>query len=327
MYQTNPTQTSQNPKGRDAAIQIGFDFGLETGTPLYKEQPPGTWNVKNHTTRQYLDMFAEAKASLPSVLEAVRPIFGAGLAALEAAHARILAGAPRTEPYGIHGVSIPLAAEDAERVMSLCRSFCNNPPSGIESKIRATTRCECGLAAMYAQGIGSIVIRSWPNAGNGMTDYRMEFCFSRHCSLLDSYQDSSPDYPLQCRIWEPAYSGMKISNASRNIASLTTFAFNGREYINSGACYAGKYRECNAWSFCPLESWQGPTYDYVSLCQRWNEGCNERGDMRGLVVGVRGKLCVLDGFARFHDDNAPADSAYFGEVDEIEECGDMDEED
>jgi hypothetical protein len=89
-----------------------------------------------------------------------------------------------------------------------------------------------------------------------------------------------------------------MAYSQNGVADVPTFTLRGREYVNDGMLHFGAYQECHAWTFRPVRDWTGPTYNYQSQCRAWDEGRTERGDRRGLVVRVRGKLCVLDGAAR-----------------------------
>ena len=105
-------------------------------------------------------------------------------------------------------------------------------------------------------------------------------------------------------VWGRAYCADKLAMAGKKVASVPTFIVNGREYVNDGTTSRGSYCECEGWTFCAPEDWAGPTYNYESQCKAWDEGRAERGDRRGLIIRVRGRLCVLDGVAEFYDNNA-----------------------
>ncbi len=58
------------------------------------------------------------------------------------------------------------------------------------------------------------------------------------------------------------------------------------------------------WSVCLLADWTGPTYNYETQNKAVNDGRIQRSDRRGLIVRVRGQLCVLEAAACFYDDVA-----------------------
>jgi hypothetical protein len=69
----------------------------------------------------------------------------------------------------------------------------------------------------------------------------------------------------------------------------------------------GSRHECTAWTYCARADWRGPTYSYSTVCRAWDEGRKERGDESGLIVKIKGQLCVLQSVATIYDDNVPRD--------------------
>ncbi|MBK6388319.1 MAG: hypothetical protein IPF71_16920 [Rhodoferax sp.] len=86
------------------------------------------------------------------------------------------------------------------------------------------------------------------------------------------------------------------------MAKVRVFTMEGRQYVNTGGLYSRDFRSCDAWRFCALDDWRGPTYSDESQSLAWEEGRTQRGDRRGLVVSVRGQLAVLDSLVTFYDD-------------------------
>ncbi|UUZ66348.1 hypothetical protein LP417_35650 (plasmid) [Polaromonas sp. P1-6] len=112
---------------------------------------------------------------------------------------------------------------------------------------------------------------------------------------------------------------------SNGIASLPTFTVAGREYVQLGGMHSQSRREGDAWLVGALSDWTGPTFEsYTSHIAAYNAGTVERGDNRGVLVKVRGLVCVLVSPALVYDDNA-ADAVIAADEEEDESYEDAED--
>ncbi len=278
--------------------QFIFDFGDDTAV-AFTEHHAGTWNDRAFTTVQYHDLFAKADAALHRISGACRVMFESGINAAKAQHAAMLAhnSYEDNEPYRLWRTNFELPQEVLTAFVADCFANAGKNTDGIERKTRR--KMQTSTAAMFVPDIGTVIVYQWAS-GHAGVDYRLW----RDAFFLESYRDDLQTISAPYATWGGAYCADKIAYSDNGIASVPTFILNGREYVNDGGFSKGCYRECEGWTFRPLADWRGPTYSYRTQCQAWNEGRLERGDRRGLIVRVRGQLCVLDGAAIIYDDNA-----------------------
>lgn len=275
--------------------QFGFDFG--EALPVYQEQPAGTWDCPAFTTAEYQALFARSDSLITALHDPARAMFTQGLAAAMDQHCKMLAHCDHAddEPYRLWRTTVSADAETRAAFLAFCVSSAGYTEPGGVVKIRK----EMGMitTGMYVEGLGSIVLREWSNGNTGI-----DFTAGRDPFFLDSYRDDRHVINAPQAIWATCYCADKM--AMEENANLPTFILNGREYINSGGLSSGGYRDCCAWTFCPITDWHGPTYSYSSQCQAWADGRTERGDLRGRLIRVRGRQCVIDGGALIFDENA-----------------------
>lgn len=278
--------------------QFGFDFGGDIAS-TFAEHAPGAWLDPDFTVGQYLEIFAKADVALLPIAGPGRALFGQGIEAAKAQLAAMLENRERddTEEFSLWRSNFKPKANQLAAFVEHCISMGGSSFPGIEYK----TRREASMttAAMFVQDIGTIIVRAWENDNVGI-DYHPW----RDSFFMESYRDTIGRLAVPYSTWGGAYCADKIAYSGDGIASVPTFTVNGREYINDGSLSRGSYRECEGWSFCAPEDWRGPTFSYSSQCRAWDDGRTERGDRRGLVVRVRGKLCVVDGVSVFYDDHA-----------------------
>lgn len=308
--------------------QFGFDFGDDT-TVVFTEHPAGAWNGRAFTTAQYHELFSKADAALHRISGACRAVFEPGINAAKAQHAAMLAhnSYDDSDPYRLWRTNFELPQEVLAAFVADCFANAGKSADGIERKTRR--KMQTSTAAMFVPDMGTVIVYQWAS-GRASIDYRPW----RDAFFLESYRDEMQVIFAPYATWAGAYCADKIAYSDKGIASVPTFTLNGREYVNDGGFGQGNYRECEGWTFLPLADWHGPTYSYRTQCQAWDEGRLERGDRRGLIVRVRGQLCVLDGAAIIYDDNAiepvftkaddediPEDESAFDD-----ECDESDEE-
>ncbi len=304
--------------------QTGFDFfGGDTPAP-FSVHPEGTWTAPRFTTEQFIDLFAKADAALLKVAGPSRALFRMGIEAARNQNAAMLSHRTRNdeETYSLWRTDFMPAPEQLDAFMAHCLTFAGTHEKDTHSaewKIRRTRTMT--NSAMFVKDIGTVIYRQW--ADSDCIDYHPW----RDTIFLDSYSDDMPAIFAPHAAWSSAYCADKLACADGGIANIPTFTLNGRQYINSGGCSQGNYRECNGWTFRPMDDWHGPTFSYRTMCQAWDEGRTQRGDKRGLIVSVRGQLVALDGVARIYDDKAAdviyshlndAEEEIIDEIDEVE---------
>jgi hypothetical protein len=278
--------------------QFGFDFGNDA-SERFSAQEPGTWLDPEFTTAQYTAIFAKAREVVQGIAGPARSLFWRGLEAALAEQAEMLKRCELDdEPYHLCRTRCDPSDDEFDAFVEHCQQMIGAALPGIAYKVRKVPRD--GLtAAMYVRDLGTLIAWRW-SADNRSIDFRPW----RDSFFVDSYRDGMPAIKAPYSTWGGAYCADKLAYSNDGVASVPTFVLNGREYINDGGFGSGNYRECEGWTFCALVDWQGPTYNYRSQCHAWDDGSLERGDRRGLIVRVRGQLCVLDGAATIYDNEA-----------------------
>lgn len=300
--------------------QFGFDFG-DNHTSTLHVNPIGTWTSPRFTIQNYRDIFAKANNRLLSVAGAAQPFFRLGL---ESAVAQLEEMMNRRdidddEKFTLWRMKIEVDDHQLTSFIDHCKNMTESPFAETKYKIRHhSTMTTFG---MFIEDIGSIIVRIWNQNNIGVDFYPWRDSF-----FLDSYKDTIKRHSLSYSIFGVAYCADKIAYSNNGVASVPTFSFEGRQYINDGGYSHGKYNECKGWLFCPLEDWRGDTFSYQTQCAAWDEGRIERGDRRGLVVRVRGQLCVINDVTTFYDENAGTIEYHDDDVSVDEAENDLDNE-
>lgn len=299
---TGPSPPTSSEAKVDMSDQLGFDFG--TPAARFADQPAGTWSAPEFTRAEYIDRFARANGCLPGIAGPGRPLLRRGLEEAQRQHDAMFAGRdrPADEAYRLWRGNLLAHAEELAAFVAHCEVMAavGEPVSGVEYKVRHGSR---GLltAAMYVRDLGTVMVRL-QGGGSGAADFEL----FRAPFFLDSYLDDvTATYAPVCE-WERAYCAHTVAESDDGIATVPTFAIDGREYVNTGGLSDRIYRECTAWGVVPAGEWRGATYSYRSQCRAWDEGRIERGARGGLVVRIRGQLCVLDRAVVVYDDFASA---------------------
>lgn len=300
--------------------QFGFDFGGDT-TPTFAEAPYGTWNTPRFTVTEYRALFARAVAELERIAGPSRALFREGIEAASAELTKMIGRHPRDDGHPFSLWRPDFQPDLAQRLdfIAHCSNMIGSSFPGIEYKMRSTAR---GLtAAMYVEYVGTLIAYQWTSDEIGIAYHPWRDHF-----FLESYRDAIERMEVPYTVWGRAYCADKLAMAGKKVASVPAFAVNGREYINDGTTSRGSYCECEGWTFCRPEDWSGPTYNYETQCKAWDDGRIERGDRRGLIISVRGRLCVIDGVAEFYDNNAQF-GIHFSDDEEANEVADHDAND
>jgi len=276
--------------------QSGFDFPLDIH-PQFAEQPAGTWHTPKFTREEYARIFEVAEARLEDLNWTQRQMFALGLQAARADHAEKLSCWNPRGPYGLLQSQIEPDAILFDQFMVGCNSMIDGDwdSPGHDYKRRVSRfRVETGL---HRLDVGTLVVSQWYD---GVV--RVSFRPTRDPFFRKSYLDDVPMYRVHDDLFADHCCAQALSDSGAGVAKVRVFTHEGRQYVNTGGLYSRDFRSCDAWRFCALDDWRGPTYSDESQSLAWEEGRTQRGDRRGLVVSVRGQLAVLDSLVTFYDD-------------------------
>lgn len=298
--------------------QFGFDFG--DAAPALRAMPEGTWCEKLYSEQEYLDRFARALSHVSTLEGVVQSVFSLTLSVAVAEHERQMAWRKKStdaDPrYSLWHGRVPVERDMVGQFIVHCQQMVSKSNGGSEYKVTDTPHSiEAGV---YFPGFGSVVAQRWKR----MDSFSLAFNLDRDQFFLESYRDHFESIYCDQLVWEPAYAAQTLAESNDKIVSVRTFKLGGREYVHKGASHGSGYSECDAYSIVPKSQWAGDTYTYRSMIDAFNNGTKERGDCRGLVVRVRGALCVLEKFVLVFDDQPR--SAPFGSCQEDEEDPDDD---
>lgn len=278
--------------------QFGFDFGDElAAAPAVL--PAGSWLSPKFTTQDYEALLTKAETEVQRIAGAGRCLFRQGIEAAKTGYGKLLARIGQTTncAHSLGCTDMEPPESELTAFVAHCFAMAGASCPGFEYKTRR--QAHMLTVAMYAEGVGTVIVREWQNKNIGV-DYHPW----RDSFFLPSFRDDLQAVYAPRSLWAATYCADKIAYSDNKPASVPTFALNNREYINDGQTGHGNYYEAEGWSICALADWRGPTYSYRTQGQAWNEGTLERGDRRGLVVSVRGQLCVIDGVILVYDDKA-----------------------
>jgi hypothetical protein len=308
--------------------QTGFDFG--DVSPAHRLDANWTWTEKPRSMNEHMIRLADSRSALDSLVGIPHAVFSDVLLGVIAEHDRQVACCSYDDKradagYRLWGHTTKFSAAEYETIIAHCTKHDGCTVDGVEYKVRTcpswwSTEHDVTVG-MHVPGIGTVRIgRYWDKKG---TWHSMRFKhIERDTLFLQSYQDDAPYQYCSGAVWAPAYSAQLIGEAHKKIPNVRTFKFGGREYVNTGAAYCGDHSQCSAWAIMSAEEWSGDTFSYADMTQAWDRGASERGDMRGLLVRVRGQLCVLEKYMTVYDDQPrPIFTAAADEEDEIGDEG------
>lgn len=280
-------------------VQFGFSF--EEPTTQFAPNDFGTWCDPEFTFTEYQAKFCDSLASLSSTPAQLKALFEQGI---RAAASEVQSMADRTadtnRPFRIYHPISPITAHEYVLLLGHCQTMLEQPVPGARYKIRHFKQSV--TAGVYIEGIGSLVAQSHVRAG--VARHWIEYQPWQCAFFMDSYRDDVKCHELPAAVWADCYCADQLSMANEKIVQVPTFPYFGREYVNTGGVSMGNYRECDAWAFVPKCEWTGALYTYKDQVAACETGQLERGDRRGLMVKVRGQICVLSHEAVFYDDNA-----------------------
>lgn len=307
--------------------QIGFDFG--DVTPAYRLAADYTWKERPRTLQEHSVRLVKAQDALSSIVGLPHAVFSDTLQSVVQKHIKQVEwcgyDTHRADAvYELWGHEVSFTPAEYETLIAHCIANDGRTVDGVEYKVRArpswwSTEIDVSVG-MYVANVGSIVMSR--NYSRNGTWYNLSFrLIERHAHFMETYMDDAEYAYCSEAVWGPAYSAQIISENASKIPSVRTFKFQGREYTNTGGSHCGNHSQCSAWSIVSTADWNGETYSYDQLVKAWDRGAAQRGDMRGLLVRVRGQLCVLEKPMRVYDDQ-PREIVFASADDEEESNGD-----
>lgn len=313
-----PAPSEDSPKSNRGAGQgqMGFGFLDDAGPVAALELAVGSWERPGFSRAQYQEKLARAEAGLQCLAGPGRPVFRAGIEG-----ARAYLDASREQGYfTLPCRAIEIEDEALQALVAHCRTFRDWHAQGVRYKVREGGRHD--MAGMAVEGVGSVVVTRYDDGRLVASFLPYEDTF-----FLDSYQDGEPTHELPYAVWGPAISCQKVVEA-KDTPAVGSFLFKGREYTCVGASYGAGQRSGWCWLLVAASEWTGATATYRELSQAWDDGRRERGDERGLLVRVRGQLCVLHSPAYFVDRN-PVDTfvSLIGDEDDDNQDDELQEDD
>lgn len=281
------------------SVQADIEFA-DNRLYEYAEHAPGTWLRPDYTTPDFIARLFKAMKSLHKAEEHTRDLFDQGIRAARTLHRKMLLqrSSNCSDADSWWTPDFTVNRRELATFVAHCLGIKGVDQDGVEYKSRKDSN---GLTTgVFVPDVGSVVVFVRIDRKQRMS---VEYFPYRDSFFLPSYRDSMPLVYSSRKTWEKAYCADKLAYSGAGIMSLrSTFKLNGYEYINTGSVYSGSYADCIAWTFCDASLWKGPTYSYEAKCKSWDEGRSQRGDERGLLIKVRGKLSVLTSAAIVYDD-------------------------
>lgn len=304
-------------------MQFGFDFQDEKTS--YRKKTIGFWNQILKTKCEYFAFFDGAVKKLASLSGIEFFFFSSAIEASIAEHEKQIGhnNPPDDKKYFLWRSDFDYSKEQFNELLMLCetKQFHEGATVKVRQSIKETN------VALYIEGVGTLKMY---RSGDEEKRVHVDYCPFKSKFFEDSYLDDAESIYAPYKTWGNAYAAQTIAESNTQPASVKTFSFNGREFVNKGGMSCKSWHDCNAYSICALSDWNGDTFNHKELLEAFNTGAVERGDCRGLVVKVRGVLCVLEKFFIFYDDNVKSedrDQVYHDDnTDENEEGEDLEEE-
>ena len=273
--------------------QLGFGF-LPDCNPTYRELPAGGWFSPCFTVNEYEARLERARKYLPSVMWPAREIYRQGLETARESFDRALDNGQARDAAVREWPSLTLQVESTQRTeffdhcISMVDGEWDSP--GLEFKVSAHKHLT--RVGMYCCETGSVVATTWADGLVGV-----DFGIGRDPFFLPSFRE------IQRVVHAPHFEREtvdgEIISLRDGVTDVLVFAVGSREFVVDTEIVHHCSQRIQAWSFCLLEAWRGPTFNLAGQSKAWDEGRTERGDRRGLLVKVRGQAVVLDGAIRF----------------------------
>lgn len=276
-----------------SAAQFGFDFAQPA--PAHALGEAGEWLPPVFRAAEIAQLLTAAQLAAQSLQGDLKALLvqAVGRAAATFVTQQTRTGAGDDELMALWRVSWAPSEDEAQAI----RAAIDRAPVGCEVKRRSTTLRQSWV--LFVPAVGTVSLSTWGEQ-NRAIDY---VPWRDRAELAPSYTDGAAVYECPASAWRPAYSAQVIAEAREDVASVPVFVFGGRSYVIKGSVSSPAHglEEASAFALVPLSEWPGVRLTYRSLVSAYDEGRLERGDARGLVVRVRGELCVLASFAVFRD--------------------------
>lgn len=305
-------------------------FELPTASAPVTDVPvaePGSYATPEPLTLTALqEALATARAALPGLPVQLAKLFELGLAETERSlYLRLDQREHRfDEAMRLFDVSFEMTQEEyndfVARLPALALAV-----AGLAYRLRNQRTYKSFV--VWVPGVGSL-------EGNAYDDgtCRCEFDAQRSPALLPRYYDESPQFEVPEAVWRE---GMCLAALceTKGRPSIRPISHGGRLYALNGASHCGPRSEGHGWALAPREAWKGAVCSQEELHEAYDNGDRFRGDMRGLLVAVRGVEFVFAEYAVFIDNNtyaSRATQALVGEQFEqpaLSELGDDEHED
>ncbi len=279
--------------------QMGFDFMSIDSQSFDLEH--GAWLNPHWDAQEWVRAIDQATRRVPTVADQFRSLYQSAVDVAKVELAKVIeAGADVY--YRLPSIKLASEGEALEAFVNACERLAKAPVGGIEVKVREDVRIK--TAAVYIENVGTIIAYQWPQVGGGNVSYYPW----KDSFFLPSYLDGMPIVKAPYSTWKGAYCADKLAMSGKGVASVPTFKLAGREYIQTGGMGVRGFEQARAWRICPISDWHGETHTYQSICKAYDDGIRERGDERGVVVKVRGQLCVLEAAMTVYDDQPAAET-------------------
>ncbi|MDR5776972.1 MULTISPECIES: hypothetical protein [unclassified Caballeronia] len=280
------------------AAQLGFDFSSDVSHSFALTF--GAWHDPEMNAQDWTSSLHVAARGVANVDSRLLPFFQLGIDTAKDELAEVIA---RHGNVSVRMGKTKVVAEDfgnQDAFFELCEQLTNSPVPGIEVKSRDTRQSK--MSAVFVEGVGTLIARYWSISENG----HIAYVPWKDRIFLSSYLDDMPVINAPYATWKDAYCADKIAMSGKGVASVPTFKLGGREYVRTcGTGFRGM-EYGRAWRVVPIADWTGETYSYQTITKTWDDGIRERGDDRGLVVKVRGQLCVLESAIEVYDERPSA---------------------
>lgn len=290
----------------EAPAGTEFDISAENSAPVdFQEHPRGTWENECEDTGAFIVALHKAVRTLESTPVPFQDLYIRAIQEALAQHRKMLKelGSNKYNTHRWRKSGFQVSAKELRKFGNYCSIAAAKETAPIQFKVRrggsyymADGRDQVRVG-MFVPGVGSIEAYS-----HTKSDLRIEYFPYLTTFFLDSYVDMVTYEYAPESLWDKTYCADKLAMSDTKIATVKTFKFKGKEYINTGGCGSRDFTQCNGWEIRELEKWNGPTYNYRSHIQAYDDGRVERGDHRGLVVHVKRKPYVLVSPVWFYDD-------------------------
>lgn len=276
-------------------MQLGFEFGTQNVVPAAS----APWLDVERTAHEYRRLLVSSLENIQGVQGLLRDLYERALAAVPG-ELSFVTQRRRVETFSL---SVDVRAS-AEELTSFCAQVIDYQAAtweGFSFKVRQSPGCRC--FGVHIDGVGSLVLRAWSSSNCSLS-----FDFDRDTFFNESFHDTAPVIEWPVSQWMQAVCPARLAQGP--IPSVPTVLYGGRHYLVSGASYHGPRSMGTAWTVCAREDWQGVVYNSnQELLAAYARGTVERGDHRGQLVRVGGRLCVIDGAAQFVDNQSDARAA------------------